>query len=77
MGQVLMTNVEVEMGKAQTVTLPRNYYALLLFFNSLEPSRDTEEKSSDLSFSAQEAEQPRIDNSMVSAMRERGCLCRQ
>ena len=34
MGQVLMTNVEVEMGKAQTVTLPRNYYALLLFFKN-------------------------------------------
>ena len=44
MGQVLMTNVEVGMGKAQTLTLPRKYYALLLFFNYLEPSRVTEER---------------------------------
>lgn len=44
MGQVLMTNVEVGMGKAQTLTLPRKYYALLLFFNYLEPSRDTRKK---------------------------------
>lgn len=40
MGQVLMTSVEVGMGKAQTLTSPRSYNALLLFFNHLEPSRD-------------------------------------
>lgn len=44
MGPVLMTSVEGGMGKARTLTLPRNYNALLLFFNHLEPSRDTEER---------------------------------